>query len=65
MVPPETDSPSLNTNSPAPTESLHSDSDAESPLPEQPTPRRVLPKRSRPKPAWTKDYQMGRCEGEK
>ena len=65
VVPPETDSPTLNTSSPAPAESLHSDSDAESPLPEQPTPRRVLPKRSRPKPAWTKDYQMGRCEGEK
>ena len=65
VAPPEAESPSLDTNSPAPAESSQSNSDAESPLSEQPTPRRVLPKRSRPKPAWTKDYQMDRCEGEK
>ena len=77
VTPPEADPAPLTICSPAPDEtqqqsvsctdpdsSTDSDTNQEPLLTDQPTPRRVLPKRARPKPAWTKDYQMGRGEEE-
>ena len=76
VTPPEADPAPLTICSPAPDETQQqsvsctdpdssTDSDTnQEPLTDQPTPRRVLPKRARPKPAWTKDYQMGRGEEE-